>query len=451
MIKTLAKAQQQERVKFRVPRSVQDAIPIRRIWSDGIFLCGNQYSKTWSFTDINYAIAGKDDKTAMFLDYSELLNALDSGASAKITLCNRRVNKAEFERSVLLPMKGDTLDEYRREFNEMLLAQTAGSNSIVRERYLTVSVVKRSMLIRRFHTPPPESGKPRAWIPALTLFPLCTLFVLYQVYDAGSAAGENNAWMFCLLVMCAVDMVALFLLDQLESTAQMREALAVAHQRAEIQAANVKALGDSYTAQRKMTHEFRGYLFTLSDLLAKGNTAAAQSYLDELKVRQTERILLVNTHNPIIDAIFNQKGYAAKEQDIDLHFEINDLSEMSIPSVDLTVVMSNLLDNAIEACEKLEKQERRMAVKAIYNKSDNPPTLFFSVENASKSVEIFGDHIPTTKPEPELHGFGLPNVMDILHKYGVFYLMDYKDGSFLFCLEWPDTAKQKAVVTVQNK
>ena len=73
MIKTLAKAQQQERVKFRVPRSVQDAIPIRRIWSDGIFLCGNQYSKTWSFTDINYAIAGKDDKTAMFLDYSELL------------------------------------------------------------------------------------------------------------------------------------------------------------------------------------------------------------------------------------------------------------------------------------------------------------------------------------------------------------------------------------------
>ena len=109
------------------------------------FLCGNQYSKTWSFTDINYAIAGKDDKTAMFLDYSELLNALDSGASAKITLCNRRVNKAEFERSVLLPMKGDALDEYRREFNEMLLAQATGGNSIVRERYLTVSVVKRSI------------------------------------------------------------------------------------------------------------------------------------------------------------------------------------------------------------------------------------------------------------------------------------------------------------------
>ena len=145
MIKTLSKAQKMEREKFRIPRSVQDAIPIRRIFADGIFQVGNQYSKTWSFTDINYAIAGKEDKTAMFLDYSELLNALDSGASAKITIYNRRINKAEFERSVLLPDKDDGLDEYRHEFNQMLTAQVTGtSNSIVRERYLTVSVVKRN-------------------------------------------------------------------------------------------------------------------------------------------------------------------------------------------------------------------------------------------------------------------------------------------------------------------
>ena len=145
MIKTLSKAQKMEREKFRIPRSVQDAIPIRRIFADGIFQVGNQYSKTWSFTDINYAIASKEDKTSMFLDYSELLNALDSGASAKITIYNRRINKAEFERSVLLPDRDDGLDEYRHEFNQMLTAQVTGtSNSIVRERYLTVSVVKRN-------------------------------------------------------------------------------------------------------------------------------------------------------------------------------------------------------------------------------------------------------------------------------------------------------------------
>ena len=146
MIKTLSKARKQERVRFRIPRSVQDCIPIRRIWADGIFQVGNQFSKTWSFTDINYSIAGKEDKTAMFLDYCDLLNALDSGASAKITLYNRRINKEEFERSVLLPIKEDGLDNYREEFNEMLRAQiTESNNSIVRERYLTISVVKRNI------------------------------------------------------------------------------------------------------------------------------------------------------------------------------------------------------------------------------------------------------------------------------------------------------------------
>lgn len=62
MVKTLNRSRRQERVKFKVPRSVQQAIPIRRIWPDGIFQVGNQFSKSFSFTDINYAIAGKGKK-----------------------------------------------------------------------------------------------------------------------------------------------------------------------------------------------------------------------------------------------------------------------------------------------------------------------------------------------------------------------------------------------------
>ena len=82
----------------------------------------------------------------MFLDYSELLNALDSGASAKLTINNRRINKAEFEQSILIPMKEDGLDEYRKEYNEMLLSKISDTNnSILRERYLTISVHKKNI------------------------------------------------------------------------------------------------------------------------------------------------------------------------------------------------------------------------------------------------------------------------------------------------------------------
>lgn len=50
------------------------------------------------------------------------------------------------------------------------------------------------ILVWHSHTPPKENGKPRAWILASTLFPLCTLFVLYRVFNAESAAGENDAY-----------------------------------------------------------------------------------------------------------------------------------------------------------------------------------------------------------------------------------------------------------------
>ena len=102
MIKTLSNLLKQDKEKYKVPRKVQDVIPIRRMWSDGIFQVGSKFSKSYQFSDINYQVASLEDKKVMFLDYSELLNALDSGASAKVTINNRRLNKAEFEAALLL-------------------------------------------------------------------------------------------------------------------------------------------------------------------------------------------------------------------------------------------------------------------------------------------------------------------------------------------------------------
>ena len=146
IVKTLARALRQEKERFKIPRSVQEAIPVQRVWPDGIFGLGNRYSKTFSFTDINYSIASKEDKTAMFLDYSELLNALDSGAGAKITIHNRKVNKEEFEKALLLPKKEDGLDSFRDEYNEMLLSKaTETNNRVIQDRYITITATKRNI------------------------------------------------------------------------------------------------------------------------------------------------------------------------------------------------------------------------------------------------------------------------------------------------------------------
>ncbi len=70
---------------------------------------GTNTQKTFKFEDINYAVASREDKEAMFLEYSELLNALDSGATTKITTNNRRLNKADFEQTILNPDGGGRL------------------------------------------------------------------------------------------------------------------------------------------------------------------------------------------------------------------------------------------------------------------------------------------------------------------------------------------------------
>ena len=174
MIKTLRKQKKQDKEGFAAPQTVQEAIPIQTVYEDGIFELGGKsvqgtrkkssimkkipfvskldaqtsgaiYSKSFRFDDINYAVASREDKESMFLEYSELLNALDSGATTKITINNRRINKSDFEKRILLPMEDDGLDIYRKEYNAMLLDKISGGNGIVQEKYITVSVFKKDI------------------------------------------------------------------------------------------------------------------------------------------------------------------------------------------------------------------------------------------------------------------------------------------------------------------
>ena len=145
MMKSIKAIFAQDREAYRIPRCVQDTIPIKRVWPDGIFLVGNKYSMSFRFTDINYLIASREDKERMFLTYSELLNSLDSGATTKITLNNHRLNRRDFEASILMPMQEDGLDEYRQEYNNMLLEKATGANGVMQEKYITISVAKKDI------------------------------------------------------------------------------------------------------------------------------------------------------------------------------------------------------------------------------------------------------------------------------------------------------------------
>ena len=133
-------------VEDAVPATVEQAIPISDVYEDGICLVGrNLWSKTFKFSDINYATASKGDKENMFFAYSAILNSFDTGAMTKITINNRRMNQSKFEKESMLELCGDSLDRYRTEYNRILTDNANMSSGITQDKYLTVTVEKKTI------------------------------------------------------------------------------------------------------------------------------------------------------------------------------------------------------------------------------------------------------------------------------------------------------------------
>ena len=175
MLSTFRKVQRAERESLRIPKSVQQAIPIKKVYEDGVFRVGHNFSKTMKFTDINYRVASKDDQMTMFMKYCDLINSIDSEAVTKITINNRRLNRKDFRDKILLQGGDDGLDIYRDEYNNMLLDKaTKSANNMVQEKYITVSSPKKNILEAR------------------TLFSRLTTDISSHLSKLGSRAQELN-------------------------------------------------------------------------------------------------------------------------------------------------------------------------------------------------------------------------------------------------------------------
>lgn len=244
------------------------------------------------------------------------------------------------------------------------------------------------------------------------------------------------------LVVCATFVAfmqtgAMFLVSWMEQNARFREETLGLQTRAQAQQQSIEALSAAYGQQRKLTHDFQAHLDILADLLTQEpqDAKAAQKYIDGLRAAQTSRILLVNTHHGALDALLNQKGLVAKKRKIDIQFSVNDLSAVKINMVDLTILISNTLDNAIEACEKLPDSDRQIFVKLLLEDD----ILFYSIRNRSLPVKVQEGQLPVTTKEPSsLHGYGLQNVQTILKRYHSLCAINYADGWFGFATDLPN-------------
>ena len=130
---------------FRAPRSVQESIPVRKIYRDGVWLCGGRYSKMWRFQDVNYAVASEADQAEILMRYCSVINAWPDDAYVQVLTNNRRIDPVEFENTMLMHLRGDDMDRLREEYNQIVRERTEWSNNIFREKYIVISVQRRSI------------------------------------------------------------------------------------------------------------------------------------------------------------------------------------------------------------------------------------------------------------------------------------------------------------------
>lgn len=200
-------------------------------------------------------------------------------------------------------------------------------------------------------------------------------------------------------------------------------------QHIEMQQDGMRALEQNYRLQRKSAHEFEHHLQVLSDLLENNEVSSARDYLKRLRRNRSIHMMGVNSHHPVIDVILNQKYQTARENNINMQIQVNDLSTVGIPSDSLVMILTNLLDNAIEACRRVD------GCREIFCSIICDECLYLSIRNTSDPVEIVNRKIPTSKQDSLSHGFGLMSVTYVLDQLNAEYTFGYEEGEFHFAAE----------------
>lgn len=182
------------------------------------------------------------------------------------------------------------------------------------------------------------------------------------------------------------------------------------------------ALYNSLERQKSESHDFRSHIMCLKNMADNNDIDNLKKYLGEIIKSGTVSENVIDTHNVIINAILNTKYYEAASKDIVMVMKLNDLSHVILQNDDLVVLLSNLLNNAIEATEKCDEK------KIIYIKMEQEEDgLILSVKNPYNHVNMKkGDEYVSSKDNSlGNHGIGLKNIKKVVEKYnGVFAIQD---------------------------
>ncbi len=272
----------------------------------------------------------------------------------------------------------------------------------------------------------------RRWLTIL-MMPLLSIISIWALFSLASLENQTNpilllvsfGWGFMCIVVYYLVMSAASSEQQLREKAVIEEMV-----RNSLEYATNDVKTQEYL--RSAVHDFYHHIDYISTLLTEQENSQALNYIQEIKSTVYDHIQRVDTNARIVNAILNQKMALARAKGIGFDIQINDLGALPFADDDVVVILSNLLDNAIEACDKI------MSGKYIHFKFVVIPEkeIVLSIHNThdGKIGKIItqGSHLLSTKDNREMHGIGLSSVIKRIEKYSGEYAVSHNKTKFQF-------------------
>ena len=180
-----------------------------------------------------------------------------------------------------------------------------------------------------------------------------------------------------------------------------------------------------YRKMRGWRHDYHNHIQTLKAYMSLAQYEEAAKYLELLEKDLAAVDTVLRTGNVMVDAILNSKLSLIQEKDIKVDATAAVPKEIPISDIDLSVLIGNLMDNAMEACEKVHREDRFIRVYIDVIKKQ----LYISVTNSMQGkARRKGERFLSDKQGS--HGFGLLRMDEIVAKHGGYINRQTEDGVF---------------------
>ena len=269
------------------------------------------------------------------------------------------------------------------------------------------------------------------WLRA-TLFPLTTIFcsvIFFQIYEVESAVGTEL--LLCEIILLFFDVMAIWILDYMDQQQAALQDNIILKRSIKQEKESMEALVVAYSDQRKKTHDFQNQLAVIYGLAQQESpNGEIIKYVEPLLKKELLPTLITKTGRNVVDILLTQKYSAAIKNQISFQMQLGDLSTFPLSDEELIVVLSNLLDNAFNACMAVSSFDER---KVLLKMRTKEAAGFLYLENrTAHDIEILDNKIVAPKNKSIEHGYGLKNVTAILENINALYVFDYNSQKHLF-------------------